>query len=181
MNLNNFYVLVDTEKKLIIDKIQTLPQDWVNISGLPNYDDEKLSNLTWAGHKNLGWISIKSTQIKNFSSSSANLQLNKNEFKQLISNKRKERQSYPILYKRAKIKTDLKTRYSLLLLKLSNRDQINFKCINGYYTFNQLEICKICDIIDEQIQKYFDIEKNIYEQIDKCGSVQDFFDINYDF
>jgi hypothetical protein len=181
MNLNNFYVLVDTEKKLIIDKIQTLPQDWVNISGLPNYDDEKLSNLTWAGHKNLGWINIKSTKIKNFSSSSENLQLNKNQFKQLISNKRKEGQSYPILYKGAKIKTDLRTRYSLLLFKLSNRDQINFKCINGYYTFNQLEICEICDIIDEQIEKYFDMEKNIYEQIDKCNSIQDFFDINYDF
>ena len=181
MNLNNFYILVDTEKKIFIDKIQTLPQNWVNISGLPNYDDEKLSDLTWAGHKNLGWINTKSNQIKNFSSSPENLELNKNHFKKLVSEKRKEKQSISINYEGAEIKTDLETRYSLLLLKMSNEDEINFKCINGYYTFNQLEICKICDIIDEQIQKYFDIEKNIYKQIDKCGSVQDFFDINYDF
>ena len=80
MHLNDFYVLVDIEKKIVIDKIQTLPLNWANISGLSNYDDEKLSNLTWAGHKNLGWINIKSTSIKHFSSCSENLNLNKNFF-----------------------------------------------------------------------------------------------------
>ena len=181
MNLSNFYVLVDIEKKIVIDKIQTLPLNWANISGLSNYDDEKLSNLTWAGHKNLGWINIKSTSIKHFSSCSENLDLNKNEFKTLISQKRKEKQSNPISYKEAKIKSDLKTRYSLLNFKLSDKTNINFKCINGYYNFNNFEVDQICAMIDEQIQKYFDIEKIIYEQIDKCTSIQDFFNVDYEF
>lgn len=181
MNLSNFYVLSDTEKKIIIDKIQTLPLNWANISGLSNYGDEKLSDLTWAGHKNLGWINIKSDLIKQFSSFSENLNLNKNEFKRLISQKRKEKQSSPILYKEAKIKSDFKTRYFLLNFKLSDKTNINFKCINGYYNFNNFEVDQICAMIDEQIEKYFDIEKVIYEQIDKCTSIQDFFSVNYEF
>lgn len=181
MNLSDFYILVDIEKQIIIDKIQILPLNWVNISGLSNYSDEKLSDLTWAGHKNLGWINIKSTAIKNFSFPSENLNLNKNEFKRLISEKRKTEQSNPISYKEAKIKSDFETRYSLLDFKLSDKTNINFKCINGYYNFNKVEIDQICAIIDEQIQKYFDIEKIIYEQIDKCTSIQDFFNVSYEF
>lgn len=181
MNLNDFYVLVDIENNITIDKIQTLPLNWVNISGLSNYDEEKLSDLTWAGHKNLGWINIKSTSIKKFSSSSENLNLNKNEFKRLISERRKEKQSNTILYKEAKINPNIETRYSLLNFKLSDKTHINFKCINGYYNFSKFEVNEICDIIDEQIQRYFDIEKDIYEQIDKCTSIQDFFDVNYEF
>ena len=34
-NLSEFYVLVDTRDKIVIDKIQKLPQSWKNISGLP--------------------------------------------------------------------------------------------------------------------------------------------------
>lgn len=181
MNLNNFYVLVDTERKIIIDKIQTLPADWANISGLSNYSDEKLSDLTWAGHRNLGWINIKSSLIKQFSSSQENLNLNKNEFKRLISERRKENQTNLIFYKGAKINPDLETRYCLLNFKLSGKQKINFKSVNGYFNFSKLEVDEICDIIDEQIQKYFDIEKNIYDQIEKCTSIQDFFNVSYEF
>ena len=181
MNLNDFYVLVDTENQIIIDKIQTLPLNWANISGLSNYDDEKLSDLTWSGHKNLGWINIKSILINKFYSSPENLNLNKNEFKRLISKKRKQKQNNPISYKEAVIKSNFETRYSLLNFKLSNKTHINFKCINGYYNFNKLEVDEIYAMIDEQIQKYFDTEKNIYEQIDNCVSIQDFFNVNYDF
>lgn len=181
MNLDNFYVLVDIEKKIITNNIQNLPENWANISGLTNLDEEKLKDLSWAGHKSLGWINIKSPLIKNFSHSPENFELNKNQLKTLISNKRKEKQLIPIEYKGARIKLDIKTRVSLLSLKISNKSEVNFKCINGYYTFNQSEIDEICDIIENQIQKYFDIEKNIYDQIDKCSTIQDFFNINYDF
>lgn len=181
MNLNDFYVFVDIENKIVTNKIQTLPENWANISGLSNYGDEKLSDLSWAGHKNLGWINIKSNLIQKFSSSPENLELNKNEFKRLVSNKRKEKQLVPIEYKGAKINTDFKTKCSFLFFCNSNKTTINFKCINGYYTFDKLEVCEICDIIEQQIQKYFDIEKDIFDQIDKCSSIKDFFNVNYDF
>ena len=179
MNLNNFYVLVDTENNQVIDKIQELPENWKNISGIKNLKDEKLEDLKWAGHHNLGWIGIKSENIKKFSSSEENLTLNKNELKFLVSKIRKEKQQEPIRYKSSIIKTDIQTRYSLEMLK--NKNQVNYKCMNGYFTFSSFDIIQICDMIDEQTQKYFNMEKEIYKQIDNCSSLSNFFNVNYDF
>jgi hypothetical protein len=89
MNLNDFYVLVDTETQLIIDKIQKLPLNWKNIAGLPGLTDEQLCNLKWAEHHNLGWINIRSELIKKYKFSKENLELNKNTFKDLIKNIRR--------------------------------------------------------------------------------------------
>ena len=117
--------------------------------------------------------------IKDFYSSPDNLQLNKNELKKIISTIRKEKQNEVITYNSAKIKSDILTRYSLEIVK--EKEKINYKSINGYYVFNSVDIKNICDMIDKQTQNYFDIEKNIYEQIDKCTSITDFLNINYDF
>ena len=178
MNLNDFYVLVDTENKEVIDKIQRLPKNWKNIAGLSGLSDEKLEDLKWAGHHNLGWINIFSTKIKDFKMSPENLELNKNTLRVLVSEKRKENQSIPIEYKNAIIKTDIKTRYSLFLLKNSNQKEINFKCINGYLTFTQKEISEISNIIENKIQKYFDEEMRIYQKIDECRLITDLSKIN---
>lgn len=179
MILNNFYVLVDIEKNEVINKIQELPENWKNICGLKNLSDNELKDLNWAGHYNIGWINIKSKDIENFECSKENLILNKNELKFLISKIRKQKQEEPVRYKSSIIKTSIKARYSLEILK--NKKQINFKCINGYFTFSSFDIIQICDMIDEQTQKYFNMEKEIYEQIDNCSSLSNFFNINYDF
>jgi hypothetical protein len=179
MNLNNFYVLVDLQKNIIIDKIQTLPQNWKNISNLSGLSDKELSDLTWAGYDNTGWINIYSEKIKNFVSSPENLNLNKNCLKKAISNIRKEKQNCPIKYNNAIIKSDIKTRTSLFLLK--EKSNVNFKCVNGYFTFNEYQISEIYDIITEQIEYYFNLEKNIHDKIDKCDCISDFLHINYDF
>jgi hypothetical protein len=177
MNLNNFYVLVDTEKKITIDKIQTLPQNWKNIAGLPGLSDEELCDLEWAGQHNQGWINIHSEKIKEYTSPAENLELNKNTFKLLISDLRKEKQNEPIEYNNAKLKSDTKTWYSLFLLK--TKKSVNYKCINGYFTFTSLQIAEICDKLEEQIQKWFDWEMNVYQQIDSCQTIADFFSVNY--
>ena len=182
MNLNDLYVLVDTEKNLIIDKVQELPENWNNISGLKCLSEDKIKNLDWSGNKNLGWISIKSEDIKKYSSSKETLELNKNYLKSLVSKIRKEKQSEHIRYDNALFKTDLKTRQSLLLLINSDlENDINFKCLNGYFSFDQYQLEDILDKINSHIQKYFDIEKNIFDQIDRCDSIKDFANINYDF
>ena len=177
--LNNFYVLVDTESKQVIDKIQKLPENWKNISGLSRLSDEELCDLKWAGHHNLGWVNIHSERIKEYFSSQENFELNKNIFKLLITNIRKEEELEPIEYKGAKIKADLKSELSLFLLKENN--QVNFKCINGYHTFNSQEISEILDSIQSRRQYLFNREKEIYENIDKCISIENFVDIKYDF
>lgn len=181
MNLNELYVLVDNEKSLIIDKIQELPENWNNISGLKNFPEDKIKNLDWCGNKNLGWINIKSDDIKKYSLSKETLDLNKNQLKSLTSQARKEKQFRHITYNQAQIKTDLKTRQSLLLLINSDLENVNFKCLNGYFLFNRDQLKDILNKINNHIQKYFDIEKNIFDQINKCDTIQDFMNINYDF
>jgi hypothetical protein len=176
--LNKYYVLVDTEKKIVIDKIQKLPENWKNISGLLSLSDEQLKDLKWSGNNNLGWISINSQEIKKYSSSKENLELNKNTFKYLITDIRKNKQSEYIQYQGAKIKPDIKTLYSLSLLKL--KKDVNFKCLNGYYTFTSFQVSELYDIVDSNIQKWFDWEMNVYSQIDSCNSISDFFNVNYE-
>lgn len=179
MNLNNFYVLVDTHKKIVIDKIQKLPENWRNISGLPGLSDEELCNLKWAGHDYLGWINIHSEKIKEYTSSPENLELNKNTFKNLITELRKEKQKNPIHYQNARIKPDTQTLYALFVLK--EKSSVNFKCLNGYHTFNSNQIEELCDIINNNVQKYFNLEMDIYRQVDACECISDFFNVNYDF
>jgi hypothetical protein len=110
--------------------------------------------------------------------SQENLELNKNTLKDLISQKRKEEQNTPIEYKGSKIKTDIKTRHSLFLKKNSDEQKINFKCINGYFTFTSKDISNVYDLIESRIQRYFDEEMKIYQKIDNCNSVRDLMEIN---
>jgi hypothetical protein len=178
MNLSDFYILVDTENKEVIDKFQKLPKNWKNIAGLPGLSDEKLEDLKWAGHHNLGWINLSSPKIKDFKMSPENLELNKNTLKDLISEQRKEQQNNPIEYKGAKFKTNLKTRFSLFLIKSSEKQKINFKCINGYFAFTHKDIVEVYNIIEDKIQKYFDDEMKLYQKIDECRSILDLTKIN---
>lgn len=171
-NLNKFYVLVDNEKKIVTNKIQRLPENWCNISGLPGLTDDQLKNLDWAGHKHIGWINIKSQDLKNYSSSSENLELNKNTFKTLVTKIRKENQYGIVEYNGVKIKSNIKTLYSLYLSQ--TKEKINYKCINGYHTFTQNEIKELYVIIETYIQKWFDWEMYVYKQIDECKNISDF-------
>ena len=177
--MNDFYILVDTEQKITIDKIQELPLNWSNISGLNGLSDEELSDLKWAGHHNIGWVSIKSEKIKEYTSSPENLELNKNTFKQLISEKRKQLQKIPIGYNGAIIKSDIQS--ANFLFSLQNESTINYKCVNGYHTFTSEQIKDIFNLMQSHIQKYFNLEMQIYKQRESCQTISDFFDVNYDF
>jgi hypothetical protein len=177
MNLNDFYVLVDTQQKIVIDKIQKLPENWNNIAGLPGLSNEELCDLKWAGHHNLGWVSITSELIKEYSSPIENLELNKNTLKQLISEIRKEKESDGIEYQGINIKTNEKTRYSLLIKKLQGTAEVNYKCFNHYYTFTNSQISEICDIVEVYIQECFDWEMSVYKQIENCKKLSDFMNI----
>lgn len=177
MEIINFYVLVDTLKKEVIDKLQVLPENWNNISGLNVLSDEKLKSLEWAGHPNLGWINLHSQDIRHYKCSPDNLQLQKNEIKFLISKLRKEKQKEPIVYKNFKIKSDIKTKIALFSLK--DCDRVNFKCIDKYASFDKIDIQNIYKEIQNQYQKYFDIESKLYEKIDQCKNLSDFLNINF--
>ena len=177
MNLNDFYVLVDTQQKIVIANIQKLPENWNNIAGLPGLSNDELCDLKWAGHHNLGWVSIASELIKEYKSPVENLELNKNTLKQLISEVRKEKEYGGIEYQGIKIKTDEKTRYSLFIKKLQGNEEVNYKCFNHYHTFTNSQVSEICDIMETYIQECFDWEMSVYQQIENCNKLSDFMTI----
>jgi len=178
MILDDYYVLVDTQQKIVIDKIQKLPNNWRNISGLSGLSDDELCDLKWAGHHNLGWVSIASELIKEYHSQSENLELNKNTLKQLISKIRKEKESSGIEYQGIRFKTDEKTRYSLLIKKLQGNAQVNYKCFNRYHTLTSEQINEVCIIMEKHIQECFDWEMRAYQQIEACENIFEFSKIN---
>jgi hypothetical protein len=176
--MNDYYVLVDNHQKIIIDKIQKLPDYWKNISNLNNLNDEELKDLTWSGNDRLGWVRINSEYIKEYSSSKENFELNKNQLKDIVSNITQEKQNSPIEYKGINIIPDEKTRYSFWIKRIQSADTFNYKINNQYYTFNKIEIVEICDRIEQYIQDCVDLEMEIYQQIDSCKHLYDFKTLN---
>lgn len=182
---DKLYVLVDLNEKLILGKIEKLPENWRNIAGLYNLSEEKLSDLGWSGNEGCGWIEINSPKIKDYECSSENLRLQKRTFKELVSKIRKEKEGKFISYKGVRINPNEKTRYSLFVKRVLAKENpertFSFKFLDGYTTLNSSQIIELCDIMEEHIQKCFDREREIYEKIEACEKISDFFEVNYDF
>jgi hypothetical protein len=176
--LNDYFVLVDNEQKIVIDKIQKIPDYWNNIAHPGNFSDEELKDLTWSGNPNLGWVRINSEYIKEYSSSEENLELNKNQLKDIISKLTQEKENSPIEYKGIKIIPDEKTRYSFWIKRIQSVDSFNYKTNNQYYTFNKNQISEICDRIEEHIQDCVDFEMKLYHQVDLFKNLYDFKTLN---
>jgi len=182
INLNEYYVLVDTETRNVIGNIQKLPVNWNNISGLDGLTEEEISDLKWAGHHNIGWIRITSDKIDDYVSSVDNITINRESFKNIVTEHRKKLEEEPIDYKvefdSIKIKPNIRNLHTLSLMK--HRDSVNFKSCNLYYLLEKKQMEEICVIIENKIQELFDWECNLYEKIDSCVDVRDFKKITYD-
>ncbi len=185
MNINDFYILVDRKKKIIINKIQKLPEYWNNISGLSNLSDEELSDLSWSGNSDLGFIRINSEELEEYSSNEENLKLNKFEIKKLVSESKSYKKNEYVIFDGVKVPVDDTTRYAILIKKLQSlKDEsltFNFKCFGEYFTFTALQMIELSDIIEEYVQSLYDKEMQIFNQIDSCEKVSDFVNIDYDF
>jgi len=183
MNLNNYYVLVDTKTKVITGSIQLLPENWHNIHGLSGLTDDEIANLDWTGNEGLGWINLCSNDLKSYESSDDNLENNKLTLKRLISQERKDELLRPILFEDITVVPD-KTTYTMLMFKklltLSNPElTVNFKFQDKYKTINASQINDICAIIDNQIQSSFDSEMKLFQEIESCNHICEFRNINY--
>ena len=90
----DLYALVDNSTFQIITPLSKLPENWSNISGLNFFDDDKLSNLSWAGHPDLGWISYSDRKLFTFASSANWVDSSKANIKSYIATDRKEKTEY---------------------------------------------------------------------------------------
>ena len=183
--MSNFYVLVDPQNKIVLDKIQELPENWRNIAGLPGLSDEEIRDLKWAGWDNLGWINIRSSEMFDYESSSEKLEMNKLTLKFLVTEKVNEKKESLLSYKEILIPTDSETRLELLILK--ERAQQNpektfvLKLRFRYYEFSAEDIINISNLIEDHNESCNLWEKEVYSQIESCQSLAEFSNINYDF
>lgn len=184
MKKNDPYVLVDTKQKLVIDRIQQLPECWRNISGLPGYSDEELCELTWAGWDSLGWINVRTGNLNNFVSTPENFEMNKNQLKQCISEKRKEKEIKFFDYKGIQVEPSQELKNNLFLLsrqaEKNTAKLYSIKFANKYHNLLGREILELCDIIIENTIKWNNWESTIYNQIDSCQTLSELSNINYD-
>ena len=183
--MKNFYVLVDPENKVILDRVQELPECWKNISGLPGLSDEEIRDLKWAGWDNLGWINIRSPEISDYESSPENLEMNKLNFKFLVSEKVNQKKESLISYNEISISTDSETRLELLVLKERAKENLEktfiLKIRFCYYEFSAEDIINISNLIEDHNESCNLWEKEVYSQIESCQSIADFPKVNYDF
>ena len=181
---NDPYVLVDTKQKLVIDRIQQLPECWRNISGLPGYSDEELRDLTWAGWDSLGWINVRTGNLNDFISTPENFEMNKNQLKYCISEKRKEKELNFLTYRGIQIEPsqELKINLFFLLKQVEkNTDELyDIKFSNKYHKLLGEEILELCDIMIDNTIKWNNWESAIYNQIDSCQTLSELSNINYD-
>lgn len=181
MNLNDFYILVDTDKKIVIDKVQPLPENWNNIAGLPGLSDEELCDLGWAGHPDLGWISITSTLIQNYTSDRENFELNRNTLKKLVSDIRKNKETESVKCGDVVVYPDRDTQYSLFLKSSQAKERsdmvVNFKCASGYHALTSTQVVELFNAVDSHVQSCYDWESFMYAQIDNCNTISDFLNL----
>jgi len=181
MRTSDPYILVDLEKKIFIDKIQQLPENWRNIAGLPGLSDEELSDLKWAGWENLGWINVKTGNLSEYTSSLENLELNKNELKDYITNQRNLKENEFISFDGIKVEPSQELILKLFLLLTSNQEQYQIKIIHKYYCLTKKQISKLYDRLIEHRINFDNWEASIYNQIDSCKHLSEIANINYDF
>ena len=184
MTKNDFYVLVDTNTKQIISKLEPLPEYWKNIAGLTNFSEEELKDLSWSGNPGLGWIKITSELLGDYSSSPENLTLNKNHFKQIISDHFELKKEIGVTYKNIRCPVNKTTIFDLNIKNLqadqSPEKTFVYKIINDYYSFRAEEIKELCDLINQHDIELSLSEMNIFKEIESCSTVHELSKINYD-
>lgn len=179
--MNDLYVLVDHNQKMIIDHIKKLPENWNNINGLNLLDSEKLYNLDWAGQLGLGWVKINDDILKNYTHLPEWFEISKSCLKALISNERWEKEQDIITFKQNKLKLDDRTRSSLSLQKSAlnpETTEINWKFINGFVSLSVEDFTSLYLFSVNYIQECFNEEKRLINLYDSANFLEDLLLLN---
>jgi hypothetical protein len=174
---NDYYVLVDYNLNQIIDHVKKLPNNWVNISGLPNYSDQKLEDLTWAGHPTLGWINISSPKLSEFTYSDEWLEINKNNLKKSISDERSTIQNEVLNYKGNNIVANEKNKINLLVKNSISSESFYWKFINSHQLLSTEEVNTLLNLLDNYTQECYNEEARLYSLVDEIANIDDLISI----
>jgi len=184
MMFDDYYIQVDNRKKIFLSSFQTLPENWNNICGLNTFSDEQLKDLTWTKNKDIGWINFKSPEIKEYNSTRDNFLRIKEELRKKIYDFFKQLIITKIEYRNYFVLIDEETRkvlYSKFLATLVNESvTMKIKCNDKVRTFDYYGIQKIFETLDKIEGNNYDTRVRYYEMIDKCNSVYELTQQNYD-
>lgn len=178
--MNDFYVLVDLKNKTILCPIMELPNDWANVSGLNLMSDSKISNLTWAGHSNLGWKRFSDESLIEYSTSDDWFDASKLKLKSCIKEERKIRESEILSFKGNHFLLDDKTKSSILLklLSINDGDTFIWKFINRTIEIDSKDFSNLHKFLSSYIQKCFDIEYEFTNLVNLTKTFKDLHNLN---
>lgn len=174
MTRKNFYVLVDKKNNKVLNHPSELPENWNNIHCMPALNDEELSDLEWAGHSDLGWIKFDEEFPDTYEYAESWESFAKESIKETYSKYRWEAESKGIVYKNVNIETNERTKMALLIKKDSLGDKTFFwKHKNSVTEFNLEDVVNILTHIDDYVQKCFDIEASLIQELDAATKPED--------
>jgi hypothetical protein len=178
--MNNLYVLVDFQSNHILTPIQYLPENWSNINGLNLMDEEKIKDLSWAGHDHFGWINIQSEDISQYNSTDDWLVSSKLKLKSLISSQRWEKENEILIFNEKQFIIDDRTKLSLIFKSFSAKENeiINWKFLNGTHQISSSELIEIYNFATTYIQNCFDVEYEFSNLLDNITTKENLLSIN---
>jgi len=174
--MNDLYVLVDHNQRMIIDHIKKLPEDWNNISGLNLLAPEKLYNLDWAGQTGLGWVSVNDNILNEYTSLPEWFEISKNGLKKLISGERWEKENEVLDFRGNNIEVNERTKSALNFQKAgitSETVSINWKFNNGFVSLTVSEFEEMYNFISQYIQGCFDEEQRLISLYDSANTLEE--------
>lgn len=172
--MNDFYVLVDHNQKMIIDHIKKLPEDWNNIHGLNLLDSEKLSNLDWAGQIGLGWVNINDEILSEYTSLPEWFEISKSGLKKLISDERWKKEHDVVYFNGNQLQLNERTRNALNFQKValsSETVEVKWKFINGFVSLTVEEFSSLYDFVSGYIQECFNEEERLTQLYNSANNL----------
>lgn len=180
--MNNLYTYVNHQTLTIENLAQILPENWKNVNGLNLISDEKLQDLSWAGHSGYGWVKLLDFDFSSYTSLPEWLELSKNNAKTIISSARRNAETEPLTWNGHLIKVDDRTKNALSFKILSAQSTSNYTCLWKFSNSEALlEISELMDLasfIDNYIQECFNLELEKKKEIDNCKTPNDLGKIN---
>jgi hypothetical protein len=184
MTRQNFYVLVDKNTNTVLNHPSELPENWNNIHGTSSLTDKELEDLTWTGHSNFGWIKFDSEFPTTYTFANGWELFAKECIKESYSNLRWKVEMKGILYNGIEIGTDDRTRTAILLKKelmsRTSKETFSWKYNGSIVEFDNEDINKILNAINDYVQECFEIEASLIKQLDEVKTPLDLrkFDLN---
>lgn len=179
--LVDLYFEINPKEKKISSAPEKLEINWKNISGIVYLNEDELYDLSWAGYPENGFLKFSKEnekKLKKFDCDSILFNRIKSQFKDQVSSLRYEIECSGInINNRYEISTDDRSKTLILMkyLECNSNNDLNFKwkSKSGFIDFTSSEFLKLVIEMQKFIQNLFDLEFNLYNEIERCNDILD--------